>query len=306
MIRFILKRLVQAAISLFAMSLFIFLLVRLTGDPGKVLLPLDATPDQFAYLSQQLGLDKPLPEQYVIWIGKMLRGDFGESATRHVPVSQLLEERVPNTISLAAAGFSITLLFGLTLGVYAAARKDGKTDLAARIFGILGQSVPIFWLGLILIMIFAVQLRILPAGGKTDGLASFVLPAITIGWFTTAGLMRVTRSAMLEVLSSDYVKLARIKGVRPSTILWTHALKNAALPVLTYAGLILFGLVTGSIVTETVFAWPGLGTLVVAAVVNRDFNVVQVVVVLISAVYIFGNLAIDVLYAFLNPRIRFG
>lgn len=306
MIRFILKRLAQGLVSLFAMSLFIFLLVRLTGDPGKVLLPLDATPDQFAYLSQQLGLDKPLPEQYVIWIGKMLRGDFGESAARHVPVAQLLAERVPNTLALAGAGFSVTLFFGLTLGVYSAAKKGGKVDLIARVFGILGQSVPIFWLGLLLIMLFAVQLRLLPAGGKGDGLASFVLPAITIGWFTTAGLMRVTRSAMLEVLSSDYIKLARIKGVRPSAVLWTHALKNAALPVLTYAGLILFGLVTGSIITETVFAWPGLGTMVVAAVVNRDFNVVQVVVVLISAVYIMGNLAIDVLYAFLNPRIRFG
>ncbi len=286
------------------MSLFIFLLVRLTGDPADVLLPLDAGPDRYQQFYHEYGLDKPLPQQYAIWMGKLLTGDFGVSAARRVPVSQLIMERFPLTLQLAAAGFLVTVLFGLPLGIYSAAWKDGPLDNAARVFAAIGQAVPIFWLGIILILIFSVQLGWLPAGGR-GGLESLILPAVTMGWFTTAGLLRVTRSAMLEVLSSDYVKLARIKGVSETKVLWKHALKNAALPIITFGSLIFFTFITGTIVTETVFAWPGLGTLVVQAVLNRDYAVVQVVVLFISAAYLLGNFVVDVLYFYINPRLRF-
>ena len=302
---FILKRVAQAIVSLFIMSVFIFLLVRLTGDPGQVLLPMDATPQQYAVLDKELGLDKPLLEQYVRWAGKMLIGDFGTSAARHVPVSRLMRERFPATLQLAAAGFFVTVVIGLPLGVLSAARRGSALDVFARIFAILGQSVPIFWLGIMLMMLFPVWLGVLPAGGKS-GFTSLILPAVTIGWFTTAGLLRLTRSAMLETLNSDYVKLARIKGLSERTVIWKHAFKNAALPVLTFASLILFLFVTGAIVAETVFSWPGVGSLVLQAVKNRDFAVVQALVLVIAAIYIFGNLAVDILYAFLNPRIRYG
>jgi peptide/nickel transport system permease protein len=302
---FVLKRFAQAIVSLLLMSIFIFLLVRLTGDPGHVLLPLDATPEMYVHLEKEMGLDKPLVVQWLTWTSKMIRGDFGISMARHVPVTELMWERFPATLMLAAAGFFVTLVIGLPLGVMSAARRGGFLDVTARVFAVLGQSVPLFWLGIMLMMIFPVRLGILPAGGKS-GFTSIILPAVTMGWFTTAGLLRLTRSSMLETLSSEYVKLARIKGLSETRVIWKHAFKNAALPVLTFASLILFIFITGAIVTETVFSWPGVGTLVLQAVKNRDFVVVQALVLVISAIYMFGNLAVDILYAFLNPRIRYG
>ena len=302
---FILNRLGQAVLTLFVVSLFIFLLVRLTGDPKQVLLPIEASLEQYEQLERELGLDRPLPEQYVRWAGNMLTGDFGTLSSRQVPVSQLLRERFPNTMLLAGAGFFIALAIGLPLGVFAAAHRGRTPDVVARVFAILGQSMPSFWLGIMLLMLFPVRLGIYPAGGKS-GWTSIILPAITLGWFSTASLLRLTRSAMMETLASDYVKLARIKGLNERKVIWKHAFKNAALPVLTLASLLLFGLVTGTIIAETVFAWPGMGSLVLQAVVNRDFVVVQALVLVISAMYIFGNLTVDILYAFLNPRIRYG
>ncbi|MCZ6788356.1 MAG: ABC transporter permease [Chloroflexi bacterium] len=302
---FILGRLLQAVLTLFVVSLFIFLLVRLTGDPKQVLLPIEASIEQYAQLEKALGLDDPLPEQYVRWVGKMLVGDFGTSSSRQIAVSQLLRERFPNTLMLAGSGFFLAIAVGLPLGVLSAAHRGRGTDVSARVFAILGQSMPSFWLGIMLLMLFPVRLGVLPAGGKS-GWTSIILPAVTLGWFSTASLLRLTRSTMMETLSSDYVKLARIKGLSERTVIWKHAFKNAALPVLTLASLLLFGLITGTIIAETVFAWPGMGSLVLSAVVNRDFVVVQALVIVISAMYIFGNLTVDILYAFLNPRIRYG
>ena len=301
---FILSRLGQAVVTLLVVSLFIFLLVRLTGDPKQVLLPIEATIEQYEQLERELGLDDPLPQQYIRWVGKMLTGDFGTSFSRQLPVSQLLRERFPNTMLLAGAGFFLAIAIGLPLGVLSAAYRGRATDVSARVFAILGQSMPSFWLGIMLLMLFPVRLGGLPAGGNS-GWTSIILPAITLGWFSTASLLRLTRSTMMETLSSDYVKLARIKGLSERKVIWKHAFKNAALPVLTLASLLLFGLVTGTIIAETVFAWPGMGSLVLSAVVNRDFVVVQALVLVISAMYIFGNLTVDILYAFLNPRIRY-
>lgn len=205
---------------------------------------------------------------------------------------------------LAGAGFFLAIAIGLPLGVLSAAYRGRATDVSARVFAILGQSMPSFWLGIMLLMLFPVRLGGLPAGGNS-GWTSIILPAITLGWFSTASLLRLTRSTMMETLSSDYVKLARIKGLSERKVIWKHAFKNAALPVLTLASLLLFGLVTGTIIAETVFAWPGMGSLVLSVVVNRDFVVVQALVLVISAMYIFGNLTVDILYAFLNPRIRY-
>ena len=305
MIHYIIGRLLQALFSLFIISMFVFVLARATGDPTQVLLPMDASQEQYDVLRKALHLDKPLLEQYLFWVGDMLTGDFGTSATRQVPVTQLLSESVPPSLQLAGAGFAFTLLIGVPLGVYSAAYRGSVLDTFARIFGVLGQAMPSFWLGILLITLFAVILGWLPSGGK-GGLTHLILPAFTVGWFGTAGVMRLTRSSMLEVLHTEYVKLARIKGLVEPRVLWKHAFKNASLPVLTFGALILFAFVTGALVTETVFSWPGMGTLVLQATINRDFAVVQVVVMLISLIYIMGNLIIDVLYAYLNPRIRYG
>ena len=305
MIRYIIGRLLQAILSLVIISIFVFVLARATGDPTQVLLPMDASQEQYDILRKALHLDKPLLQQYFLWMGDMITGDFGTSATRQVPVTQLLSESVPPSLQLAGAGFALTLLIGVPLGVYSAAHRGSMLDTFARIFAVLGQAMPSFWLGILLITLFAVILGWLPAGGK-GGLTSLILPAFTVGWFGTAGVMRLTRSSMLEVLHTEYVKLARIKGLVEPRVLWKHAFKNASLPVLTFGALILFAFVTGALVTETVFSWPGMGTLVLQATINRDFAVVQVVVMLISMIYIMGNLIIDVLYAYLNPRIRYG
>ena len=305
MIRYVIGRLLQAALSLFLISVFVFVLARATGDPAQVLLPMDASAEQYEVLRRNLHLDEPYLKQYYLWISDMLTGDFGTSSTRRVPVNQMLRESVPPSLQLAGAGFAFTIFIGVPLGVYAAAYRGSALDTFSRGFAVMGQAMPGFWLGIILITVFAVVLGWLPAGGK-GGLKHLILPAFTIGWFGTAGVMRLTRSSMLEVLHTEYVKLARIKGLVEPKVLWKHAFKNASLPVLTFGGLILFAFVTGALVTETVFSWPGMGTLVLQATVNRDFAVVQIVVMLVSAVYIMGNLVIDILYAYLNPRIRYG
>lgn len=305
MTRYILGRIFQALFSMIALSVLIFLLARITGDPALILLPDDAPLEQRQKLRAELHLDQPLYVQYGIWIWDVVRGDLGSSTSRHTKVSDLLSQRIPNTLQLAAAGFFVTMFIGVPVGIYAAARRGSSFDLIARFIAVFGQAVPGFWLGIILILVFGVWLRVLPVGsGK--GFLSLILPAFTIGWVSTAGIMRVTRSSMLEVLDSEYVKLARIKGVSEGLVLWKHALKNVGLPLLTYAGLILFTFVSGTIVTETVFAWPGVGSLVYQAVLQRDFPVLQGAVLFISAVYLFGNLLIDLAYAFLNPRIRYG
>jgi peptide/nickel transport system permease protein len=304
MTRYLISRLLQALASLIAMSMLIFVLSRLTGDPAVVLMPDIASPADRQAFRVEMGYDKPSYMQYLVWVWKVMHGDLGMSLAHHLSVAEILSQRISASLELAAAGFAFSLAIGIPIGIYAAAYHNSKFDLVARLFAIFGQAIPGFWLGLILIMIFGVWLQILPAGGRTD-VTSVILPAITIGWVTAAGTMRLTRSSMLEVLNTDYVKLARIKGVSETAILWKHALKNAAPVIMTYAGLILFLLLTGTIVTETVFAWPGVGSLMLDAVMQRDFPVVQGAVLFITAIYLLGNLGIDVCYALLNPRVRY-
>jgi len=303
--KYIVKRSIHALITMFVVSMVVFMIVRLSGDPVLLLVPDEAPAEDYDEMRRLLRLDEHITVQYVIWMRQVLTGDLGESTTQRLPVSTLIIERFPATLQLTALAFTFTLLLGLPIGVYAAAHRGGALDFLARGFAVFGQATPNFWMGIVFIMIFAVWLGWLPAAGREGGIKFLILPAVTIGWFPVAGVMRLTRSSMLEVLSSEYVKLARVKGVRESMVLWKHAFKNAALPVLTYTALIIVFMVRGSVIVETVFAWPGVGRLVLEAVYNRDFPIVQAVVLLFASFFISANLVVDITYAYLNPKIRY-
>lgn len=242
--------------------------------------------------------------QYWVFISKAVKGDFGRSIRYRRPVADFIFERAPATIKLAFAAAVVSFLFSLPFGVIAAIKRDKWQDLLAKSFAILGQSMPTFWLGIMLIQVFAVLLGWLPSGGSTS-LRYWILPAFTIGFHSTAGLLRLTRSAMLDVLNSDYVRLARIKGVSERLVIWKHALRNAMIPVATFSGLIYVHMLMGSIVAETIFAWPGIGRLAYEAVRYRDFPMIQGLILLFVGLYIVFNLIIDVLYVYLDPRVRY-
>ncbi|MDE2939684.1 MAG: ABC transporter permease [Chloroflexota bacterium] len=303
--RYIVVRLFHAFLALFAMSIIVFSLARISGNPMDVLLPEDATVQDFEIMTERWGLDKPLHMQYLVYVGNVLRGDFGTSikwpgrSTR-----DLILARLPATLELSFLALVVAALLALPLGVMVAVKKDTGIDYAGKVVALLGQAAPSFWVGIVLIWIFAVTLEWLPASGR-GGLTSLILPAFALGWFQVAAVMRLTRSSMLEVLDSEYVKLARIKGIPNWKVVWKHCLRNAAIAPLTYFGFILGGFLTGSVVIETVFAWPGVGLLAIDALRARDFQVVQSVVLFFGVIYIASNLLVDILYAYLDPRIRY-
>jgi peptide/nickel transport system permease protein len=276
----------------------------MTGDPTMLMLPDDATREDMERLRHALGLDKPLPVQYWVFLSNAVQGDFGRSIKGQMPVIDMIKERLPNSIKLAAVALCIAVLLAFPLGVVAAVKKDTALDTVANIVAVLGQSLPQFWVGIVLIQVFAVHLRWLPVAG-VGSLAHYVLPAFTLGWFVVAGMMRLLRSSMLDVLGSEFVKLARIKGLPGRTVIWKHALRNALIPVLTFGAIYLAILVTGAILVETVFAWPGIGQLIYQGIVFRDFPVVQAVVLLTAAIVIAVNLLVDITYAYIDPRIRY-
>ena len=265
------------------------------------------TKEQWENLGKQLGLDKPVPVQYFIWLGKAVRGDLGRSLLDRKPVVAVLRERVFNTMQLALGAWLFATLVGVPLGVLSAVKRGSIWDYVGRSFALLGQSLPVFWIGIMGILIFSVKLGWLPTGTKPDYISvkHFIMPCIVLGWFSAAGYMRLTRSAMLDVLDSEYIKLARAKGVGNTLVIWKHAFKNALIPPLTLSGLILAGFLTGAVVTETVFSWPGLGRLAVQSVYNNDFPTMAGVVLLFTAIFLFINLLVDVCYAYLDPRIRY-
>jgi peptide/nickel transport system permease protein len=302
--RYIVGRLVQAVVSMFVVSMVVFALVRLSGDPIQIMAPPEASQKDIAAMRAHLGLDRPWPVQYWWFITRALQGDFGQSVRFRRPALDLILERYGATLELGSLAVLIVSVVALPVGVYAAVRRGSKLDYAARAFAALGQAVPPFWLGLLLVLVFGVLLHLLPTSGRGTPL-HIILPGITLGWFAVAGLMRLTRSAMLDVLGSEYVKLARIKGLPERQVIWKHAFKNAALPVVTFAALVFVALLNGSIIIETVFGWPGLGLLVIEAVDSRDYPIVQAVVLFLSAMYIGVNLIVDILYAYLNPKIRY-
>jgi peptide/nickel transport system permease protein len=304
MIRFVLSRLAQSLVTLVILSVVVFVLARTTGDPLHLILPMGATAEDYANARQYLGLDRPYIEQYASFVARAVTGDFGTSIRARRPVGELIRERLPNSLRLAAFAMAVSLAMAFPLGVMAAVKKGTGVDRIAQVVGVLGQSLPTFWVAIILVEFVAGRLQWLPAGGA-GGFTSYILPGFTLGWFVVAGLMRLLRSGMLEVLDSEYVKLARLKGVAERRVVWLHALKNALIPVVTFAGIYFAILLTTAIVVETVFAWPGLGRLAYDGITSRDFPVIQAVVLTAAAIVAAVNLVVDCLYAVLDPRIRY-
>jgi peptide/nickel transport system permease protein len=303
--RFIAKRVLQSLLAIWVMSLIVFSLARISGNPLDVMLPLEAGPEEYERVSKHWGLDKPLYTQYVIFLSKAVRGDFGNSwKWQGHSAMGLVRQRLPATLQLAGFALAISILIALPIGVLAAVMKGTAWDSGAKIIALLGQSLPAFWLGIVLMWIFSVHLGWFPTSGR-GGIQYMILPAITLGWFQVAALMRLVRSSMLEVLDSEFVKLTRIKGLAEWKVIWKHCLRNAAIAPLTFFAIIAGVLMTGSVVTESVFSWPGTGLLVVDAVRARDFQVVQAVVIVFAGIFIFTNLIVDILYAYLDPRIRY-
>jgi peptide/nickel transport system permease protein/oligopeptide transport system permease protein len=304
MIVYVLRRLIIAVPLLLVVTVAVFLLMSLTpGDPAVLMLGQDATPQAIKELQAQYGTDRPLPEQYLRFLMNLARGDLGRSFVTHLPVSSELARTWPATFQLAVAAMGFALLLGLPLGVLTAVKRGGWLDQITRIVVLISVSMPIFWSGLLLIYWFAVQLRWFPTSGAGTPL-HLVLPALSLSTFSLAVIVRLTRSSMIDVLSEDYVRTARAKGLRDRVVIIRHALKNALIPVVTIAGLQFGQLLAGAALTETVFNWPGLGRLVVTAVFARDYPMIRGAILVIAATFIIVNLLVDLAYAFLDPRIR--
>jgi peptide/nickel transport system permease protein len=305
MSRFLFKRLGYALISLLLLALTIFVLTRASGDPALLLTEPGASAEDLAAARARFGLDRPLATQFFVFLSSALTGDFGVSLYYRSPVLELYLQRLPNSLILAGAAFAWSLLLGVGCGVLAAVHANRWWDHVVRIVALGGLAIPAFWLGMLLILAFSLGLDWLPSSGDGSW-RHLVLPALTLGWYFAAAHMRLTRSSMLEVLGSDYVKLARIKGLPETRVIVKHALRNALIPVLTLAGISLVTMVNAAVVVETVFAWPGIGRLLYEGVSFRDFPVVQTTVLLAGAMIILVNLAVDMLYAWIDPRIRHG
>lgn len=305
MVRFIGRRVIYSLVVLLTTSFIVFGLSRAAGDPRNLFLTEYTTKETWDAWGREYNLDKPLVIQYVVWLGKALRGDFGHSLRDHINALDVIMQRVPATLQLAGASFIAAIFIGVPLGVMSAVKRGTFWDYLGRTLALFGQALPPYWLGVMLILLFAVSLDVLPSGRK-GGIDHYILPALTLGWGAASGLLRLTRSAMLEVLDSEYIKFARSKGVTASLVVWKHAFRNALIAPLTYSTLLLAGYLTGTVVTETVFSWPGVGRLAVTAVFNNDFPVLTGVVLIGTAVYLAVNLLTDVIYALMDPRIRFG
>jgi peptide/nickel transport system permease protein len=303
--RYIVRRLLQGLLTLFLVSIIVFILGRLTGDPVALLLSEFSTFEDQERLTRQLGLDKPLPEQYAIFVWNALHGDLGRSIRGdRTSALELVLERLPATLQLASISASLSFLIGLPLGVLAALKRGSFVDTLSRIVALLGQATPVFWLGIVAMYVFSVQLGWLPTSGYGTP-KQFVLPVAALSAFMVAAFLRLTRSGMLEALDSEYVKLARIKGLSETTVVWKHALRNSLIPVITYLGTVFGRMVTGTVVVETVFAWPGVGRLAYDAVMLSDYPVLQAVVLFMATAFLVINLVVDILYAYIDPRIRY-
>ncbi len=332
MIAMLFRRLLLLVPILFGVTVIVFGAVRLVpGDPAQVMLGERASPEAIARVRESLGLDKPLPVQFAATVGRMARGDLGRSIVSGAPVTQEISQRFPATVELGGAALAIALIVGIPLGILAAARKNSWIDVLSTSGALVGVSMPIFWLGLVLMLLFSAQLRILPLSGRLDlaldivpvtgfylldsllrgDFAAFrsaglhlILPALTLATVPMAIIARMTRAAMLEVLGADYVRTARAKGLGERAVVWRHALKNAAIPIVTVAGLQLGYLLSGAVITETIFSWPGIGSLAVQSVFSRDFPVLQGCVLVFATCFVLVNLATDLLYTRMDPRLR--
>jgi peptide/nickel transport system permease protein len=306
--RYILSRIFQAIVALWLLSTVVFFVLHATGDPVSFLLAPDATAFEEELLREQLGLNRPIFVQYAIFMGNAWSGDFGKSTTRKTPAIDLLKERFPNTLKLAVSSIIVSFALGIPLGVTAALKRNSAWDGFVKVIALFGQAAPSFWLAIMLIILFAAipgerGLPSLPSFGA-GGIQHLVLPTAVLAWSVMAGVVRLTRSSMLEVLDSEYVKFARVKGLMESMVIWKHASKNAIIPVLTFWGLALAGLLNGTVVVEVVFAWPGIGRMLLEGVSQRDFPVVEAAILASGVFYILMALIVDILYAYVDPRIR--
>ncbi len=313
MTAYITRRLLSFIPSLLAISILVFFMIHLVpGDPAQTMLGVDATPEAVRNLREMLGLDRPLGEQFVQFFGRLLLGDLGRSYYLERPVSQAIVERMPVTVSLAGLGLLVALGMGVPAGIAAAVRQNSWLDGLVMAGALLGLSVPSFWLGLNLISVFSVALGWFPTGGYTpiaeaplDWLRSLVLPAVALGLAQAALIARMTRSSMLEVLRMDYIRTARAKGLLERVVIYRHAFRNSLIPVVTVVGIVVGLLLGGSVIIETVFTLPGMGRLIVSAVQHRDYPVVQGVILFIASSYLLTNLAVDLAYAWIDPKIRY-
>ena len=301
--RFILRRLLFVAITLWIVSILVFAMSKSFGDPRAMFTRPGHTEADWEAWGKRFGLDKPLPVQYFLWIGNALRGDLGFSIWEQRQVSSAISQRLRVTALLVGAAVPFAMI-GVPLGVLSAVRRGSFWDYFGRTFAIMGQALPPFWIGLVLILIISVQLGWLPAG-KTGGIKHFILPTITLGWFPAAGILRLVRSSLLGVLDEEYIKLARAKGVARRAIIWKHAFRNALITPLNYVGLMLGGLFTGTVVVESVFGWPGVGRLAITATLRNDFPVVSALVLMFTLFFVGANLVVDIIQAYINPRIRY-
>ena len=307
MAKYLAFRVLYMAVVMFGVSIVVFAFSRMSGDPRYLYMTAlsRTTPEQWEAKGRDMGLDRPLPIQYWIWASRAIRGNFGESFYYKVNSLTIIREDAPATLKLSGISFLLALAVGMPLGVLSAIKRGTIIDLFIRGFALVGQAAPPFWVGILLIYIFAVNLRWLPTSRMGDW-THYVLPATTLAWLAAAGLLRMTRSAMLEVLDSEYIKLARAKGVGRTKVIWKHAFKNALVAPLTFAAVLFASFIIGTVIVETVFAWPGLGRLAVQAALNTDFPLITSLGVIFAGAFLFSSLVADVLYALIDPRIRIG
>ncbi len=303
MAAFLLRRLLRTVVVVWGVVTVVFVVMRLSGDPIALMVAPETPPAEIQRLRDRMGFNDPLPVQYLVFLGDAVRGDFGTSIRYNTDALAIVVARVPATLQIAFAAFAMAVVVAVPIGVLSAVKPNSWLDNAAMLLALVGQAVPTFFLGIVLILLFAVRFDVFPTSGLSSP-AGLVLPAVTLGAFATASITRLTRAAMLEVLGQDYVRTARAKGLRPSLVVNRHALRNALVPVVTIMGLQFGALLGGSVVTETVFALPGLGRLIIQSIGNRDYPVVQAGVFLIALAFVGVNLVVDILYAALDPRIR--
>ena len=302
--RYLIRRFFHAVITLFLVSILVFVLVRLSGDPTYVLLAPDAPPEAREAFRRDWGLDKPIVYQYGVWLVRGLHGDFGESMLRKQPALKLVIHHLWNTLQLVLAAMSFSVIFGVAIGIASAVKPGGPADWLGRYFSLLGQSAPTFWVGIMLMMLLSATWNLLPTSGK-NGIETILMPAFTLGWFSTAAVLRISRSSMMEVLGSEYIKSARAMGLPQSQVILKYALRNAAITVTTMISLQFIALLGSSVIVETVFAWPGIGRLGVEAIFARDFPLIQALTMVFATVFISVNLLVDILYGYIDPRIRY-
>ena len=304
MVRFIVIRLLQSVVALVGIAMLIFAMVRVSGDPAMMLATATSTAEDIQQIRVNLGLDKSLPEQFWIFVTDVVQGDLGESLFKKRPVTEMIGAALPNSIKLIFPSWGVAMLGAFLLGVLGATRRDTFLDNGVKFVAILGQALPGFWVAIVAVYFFSVMWQLLPTSGL-GGIDHYVLPVATLAFFLLPGMMRLVRSGMLDVLDSEYIKLARIKGLPERRIIWKHALRNALIAPLTVAGMLFAGLIAGAVITETVFSWPGVGFILVEGVLARDFPLVQAITIMVAVVVLGINLLVDISYAYIDPQIRY-